>query len=97
MAETKREGSLEAPTRHALDWQSDEFYDATVVNPLVEGSRRGLAPFDQNVVDGTVNGVGSLVRGIAGRLRGIQTGIVQNYALALVLGVAVVIALMIFV
>jgi len=22
-----REGSLEAPTRHALDWQSDEFYD----------------------------------------------------------------------
>ncbi len=23
----KREGSLEAPTRHPLDWQSDEFYD----------------------------------------------------------------------
>jgi len=23
----RREGSLEAPTRHALDWQSDEFYD----------------------------------------------------------------------
>ena len=23
----KREGSLEAPTRHALDWRSDEFYD----------------------------------------------------------------------
>ncbi|MDA1064130.1 MAG: heterodisulfide reductase-related iron-sulfur binding cluster [Proteobacteria bacterium] len=23
----KREGSLEAPTRHALDWQSDAFYD----------------------------------------------------------------------
>ena len=24
---SKREGSLEAPTRHALDWQSDAFYD----------------------------------------------------------------------
>ena len=24
---TKREGSLEAPTRHPLDWRSDEFYD----------------------------------------------------------------------
>ena len=24
-----REGSLEAPTRHALDWQSDAFYDET--------------------------------------------------------------------
>ena len=23
----KREGSLEAPTRHPLDWQSDEFYN----------------------------------------------------------------------
>lgn len=23
----KREGSLDAPTRHALDWRSDEFYD----------------------------------------------------------------------
>ena len=25
----QREGSLEAPTRHPLDWQSDEFYDET--------------------------------------------------------------------
>ena len=25
----KREGSLEAPTRHALDWRSDDFYDET--------------------------------------------------------------------
>jgi len=24
---TQREGSLEAPTRHSLDWRSDEFYD----------------------------------------------------------------------
>jgi hypothetical protein len=24
---TQREGSLEAPTRHPLDWRSDEFYD----------------------------------------------------------------------
>lgn len=24
---TRREGSLEAPTRHPLDWRSDEFYD----------------------------------------------------------------------
>ena len=23
----QREGSLEAPTRHPLDWQSDDFYD----------------------------------------------------------------------
>jgi Fe-S oxidoreductase len=27
----RREGSLEAPTRHPLDWQSDEFYDETAL------------------------------------------------------------------
>lgn len=27
MSAKNREGSLEAPTRHPLDWQSDEFYD----------------------------------------------------------------------
>lgn len=27
MASEKREGSLEAPTRHALDWRSEAFYD----------------------------------------------------------------------
>ncbi len=27
MSDSRREGSLEAPTRHPLDWQSEEFYD----------------------------------------------------------------------
>ena len=30
--ESVREGSLEAPTRHPLDWQSKEFYDEAVLN-----------------------------------------------------------------
>jgi len=34
---TRREGSLEAPTRHALDWQSEEFYDEA---PLFEELER---------------------------------------------------------
>ena len=33
MTDTRREGSLEAPTRHPLDWQSDAFYDEV---PLFE-------------------------------------------------------------
>ena len=28
---TQREGSLEAPTRHPLDWRSDDFYDETAL------------------------------------------------------------------
>ena len=26
-SDVRREGSLEAPVRHPLDWRSDEFYD----------------------------------------------------------------------
>ena len=37
MSGSRREGSLEAPTRHALDWQSDEFYDEA---PLFEELER---------------------------------------------------------
>ncbi|MDX1419464.1 MAG: NADH-quinone oxidoreductase subunit L [Rubricoccaceae bacterium] len=75
----------------------DELYDGAVVNPVVEGSRRGLAPFDQKGVDGAVNGLARSVAGLAGRLRGIQTGVVQTYALYVVLGVALVLGLMLFV
>ena len=32
----KREGSLEAPTRHPLDWQSEEFYDEASLNEELE-------------------------------------------------------------
>ena len=37
MSTGKREGSLEAPTRHTLDWQSEEFYDEA---PLFEELER---------------------------------------------------------
>ncbi len=36
-SEGRREGSLEAPTRHALDWRSDAFYDES---PLFEELER---------------------------------------------------------
>jgi len=81
-------------------WQGkyfvDELYDATIVKPLIGSAERGLAPFDEQVVDGTVNGVGNLTRGLSTLLRPIQTGIVQSYAVAIVFGVVLVIALMLF-
>lgn len=74
----------------------DEFYDRVVVRPVVGGSYNGLGPFDQKIVDGTVNGVGKITRGLGGVLRLIQSGIVQNYAAAIAFGVALVLALMLF-
>jgi len=35
-SEGRREGSLEAPTRHPLDWQSDEFYDQGALDRELE-------------------------------------------------------------
>jgi NADH-quinone oxidoreductase subunit L len=81
-------------------WQGkyywDEAYDRTVVRPLLEGSRQGLWPFDDYVVDGAVNGMARLTQGVSSVMRRMQTGVVQNYALAIVLGVVVVIGLMLF-
>ncbi len=45
--------------------------------------------FDRTIVDGTVNGVGTVVRDAGGGLRQIQTGRVQNYALGIAIGLIV--------
>ena len=35
-AGNKREGSVEAPTRHPLAWQTDEFYDRQSLEPELD-------------------------------------------------------------
>ncbi|HEX9952971.1 MAG TPA: NADH-quinone oxidoreductase subunit L [Rubricoccaceae bacterium] len=77
-------------------WGWDVAYDAAIVTPIVEGSRQGLAPFDKNIVDGGVDGVGRLFQTTSRGLKRLQTGLVQQYALALVLGVVFVVAVLLF-
>ncbi len=75
----------------------DEFYDTVVVKTVIDGlGRKTFAAFDTHVVDGAVNGLARLSQKASGLLRLTQTGIVQNYAFALVLGVVVVIGIMLF-
>jgi NADH-quinone oxidoreductase subunit L len=65
----------------------DEVYDATVVNPMITGSRTVLwHGADQGLIDGIVNGVGSQSRGIGGILRLLQSGNIRSYATWVVLG-----------
>ena len=90
----KAMGWLYAPA--SRKWLWDEAYDATIVNPIVEGSRKGLAPFDKRGIDGTVMGAAGSIRTLANRLRGIQTGVVQTYALGIAVGVVAVVALVLF-
>lgn len=74
----------------------DEFYDKTVVGPLNRLSDPVLAVFDRWVIDGIVNGVAKLATSTARSLRYLQSGIVQNYAMALVVGVVIVVVVIMF-
>jgi NADH-quinone oxidoreductase subunit L len=69
----------------------DEAYDATVVEPLIEGSRTVLwHGVDAGLIDGTVNGIGRRSRGIGSILRLAQSGNIRSYAAWVVLGSIIV-------
>jgi NADH-quinone oxidoreductase subunit L len=69
----------------------DELYDATVVRPVVALSVRGLwRGVDAGFIDGSVNGVGAIVRNAAAMMRLAQTGSVRTYAAALFVGAVLV-------
>jgi len=71
-------------------WLMDELYDAMFVNPVKSGARLLYRAFDLLIVDGVVNGVGSLVRATGRGLRPAQTGGVQNYAAIMVAALLVI-------
>jgi len=69
----------------------DEIYDAVLVQPIKRISTlllwRGV---DAGLIDGTVNGVGLVVRGWSAVLRRLQTGSMRAYAMSFFLGVIVI-------
>jgi NADH-quinone oxidoreductase subunit L len=74
------------------------FFDALIDFVFSRGGTR-LAQFsatvvEDGIIDGAVNGVGTLVRRTGGLVRKAQSGYVRNYALAIVLGVVGVLAFM---
>jgi NADH-quinone oxidoreductase subunit L len=65
----------------------DEFYDETVVRPIVDGSRTLLwRSVDVEVIDGAVNGIGKRARNIGGVLKLAQSGYIRSYAAWVVAG-----------
>jgi NADH-quinone oxidoreductase subunit L len=73
----------------------DEFYDATVVNPMIDGSRVFLwRVADARIIDGAVNGAGTVARSVGSLLRLAQSGYIRNYAAWVVGGSILVIAYM---
>ena len=73
----------------------DEVYDATVVHPIVDGSRTLLwRGADATLIDGTVNGVGQTARAVGGILKLAQSGYIRSYAAWVVAGsIAVILAM----
>jgi len=66
----------------------DEFYDAVIARPLRRLSESALWRFiDVRIIDGSINGTAALIGAGARALSALQTGFVQNYALAFVFGV----------
>lgn len=74
----------------------DEFYDRTIVRPTVGVSNQVLTFFDEWIVDGIVNGVARLATLLGRGMRYLQTGVVQTYAAALVIGVVLMLYLFVF-
>jgi NADH-quinone oxidoreductase subunit L len=73
----------------------DEIYDATVVGPLVGGSRLVLwKGVDAGLIDGIVNGVGARCRDVGSLLRLLQSGNIRSYATWVLFGsVALLVAM----
>ena len=71
----------------------DEIIANLVRGPVTRGAEWLNRGFDLGIIDGAVNGVATLVRESGGRLRRVQTGLVRNYALGVVLGA---VALLVF-
>ncbi len=71
-------------------WYVDELYQALLVHPLNRFSDRVLWRWcDVKFIDGFVNSVATATGKLGGRVRKMETGFVQNYALSIVVGVVV--------
>lgn len=79
-----------------LDWNfwHDYFHNSVIKKGYDAISEILSKPIDVGLIDAIVNGVGKLVNFFSGRSRGIQTGYVRTYAVAVFLGVVLVIVLM---
>ncbi|MDQ4045591.1 MAG: NADH-quinone oxidoreductase subunit L [Chloroflexota bacterium] len=72
-------------------WYFDELYDRIIVQPLRAFSDFLWRVIDVGVIDAAVNGIAVGIAAVSQRVRHVQTGLVANYALAIVLGMILLI------
>lgn len=74
-------------------WRWDELYNNAIVGPLQRFATWLWQVVDVRIIDGAVNGVANGIGAISQRLRMVQTGLVTNYALAIALGMVVLVGI----
>ena len=75
----------------------DEAYYATVINPIVDGSRNVLwRGIDVGVIDALVNGAGTTSKALSSVTRRMQSGSIRSYAGWVAIGAACVVGFMIW-
>jgi NADH-quinone oxidoreductase subunit L len=71
------------------DLYGDAINEAVFMRPGQQLTSQ-LVRFEDNGIDGTVNGTAAAIGGISARLRRVQNGFVRSYALTMTLGAAIV-------
>jgi NADH-quinone oxidoreductase subunit L len=74
----------------------DELYDRIIVQPVVRASKFCWRVIDAGVIDGTVNAVGWLAKGVGWGVSMFQTGAVNTYAFILTIGVLIILGVSVF-
>ena len=78
-------------------WYVDRIYDAFVIRPIKAIASWFARIFDPKVIDGAVNGIGTVVIDAGEMVRKIQNGAIPTYALSIFLGVVAVLIYFLFV
>jgi NADH-quinone oxidoreductase subunit L len=75
-----------------VDWRfwHDWFHDTVLARSFRKSAWWLSQAFDLKVIDGIANGLADITKGVATRLRSLQTGYVRNYALSILAGVILV-------
>jgi NADH-quinone oxidoreductase subunit L len=74
-------------------WRWDELYAGVIVRPMSAFADWLWRVIDVGIIDGIVNGVAGGIGAVAQRVRHVQTGLVTNYALAIALGMVVLVGI----
>jgi len=74
----------------------DELYDRIIVQPVVRASKFCWRVIDAGIIDGAVNAVGFVARGLGWAVTTFQSGAVNTYAFILTVGVLVILGATLF-